>query len=59
MCLHIVTEAYPKLEPSNPLAINENCWAASLVRLSDRELNTLFKSLSLASGVAFEGGKSS
>lgn len=35
---HIVTVAYPKLDPSNPLATSENCCAASLVRFTDREL---------------------
>ena len=36
--LHIDTVAYPKLEPSSPLATSVNCCAASRVRLSDRDL---------------------
>ena len=34
----MVTEAYPKLDPSSPLATSVNCRAASRVRLIEREL---------------------
>ena len=38
---HIPTDAYPKLVPSNPLAINVNCCAASLVLFGDLDLRII------------------
>ena len=36
--IHIDTVAYPKVEPSNPLATSVNCCAASRIRFIAREL---------------------
>lgn len=41
----MLTDAYPKLVPSSPLAMSVNCWAASLILLGDLDLRSVNTSL--------------
>ena len=45
---HILTDAYPKLVPSSPLAMSVNCWAASLVLFGDLDLHQFIRQYDVA-----------